>query len=69
MYMDKDFIGKNLYQLIDKFNERKSKINYRDFYFALLIIYIHFIMEMEELVRSYLQFIFLKKCIASFYTF
>ena len=51
MYMDKDFMENKLYQLIDEFNKQKSKINYRGFYFALLIIYIHFMMEAEELVR------------------
>ena len=34
MYMDKDLIEDELYQLIDQFNERKT--NHRDFYFVLL---------------------------------
>ena len=34
MYIDKDLIEDKLYQLIDKFNERK--IDHRDFYFILL---------------------------------
>ena len=33
MCIDKDLIDDNLYQLIDKFNERK--VNHRDFYFVL----------------------------------
>ena len=32
--MDKDLIRDKLYKLIDQLNEKK--INYRDFYFALL---------------------------------
>ena len=34
MYMDKDLMEDNLYELIDQFNERR--INHRDFYFAFL---------------------------------
>ena len=33
MCIDKDLIDDNLYQLIDKFSERK--VNHRDFYFVL----------------------------------
>ena len=34
MYMDKDLIKDQLYELMDQYNERK--INHTDFYFALL---------------------------------
>ena len=45
--MEKDLIQNKLYQLIDQFNERK--INIEIFILPYLILYIQFMMEMEEI--------------------
>ena len=47
MFMEKDLIQNKLYQLIDQFNERK--INIEIFILPYLILYIQFMMEMEEI--------------------
>ena len=45
--MEKDLIQNKLYHLIDQFNERK--INIEIFILPYLILYIQFMMEMEEI--------------------
>ena len=45
--MEKDLIQNKLYQLIDQFNERK--INIEIFILPYLILYIQFMMGMEEI--------------------
>ena len=47
MFMEKDLIQNKLYQLIGQFNERK--INIEIFILPYLILYIQFMMEMEEI--------------------
>ena len=47
MFMEKDLIQNKLYQLIDQFNERK--INIEIFILPYLILYIQFMMEIEEI--------------------
>ena len=50
IYMDKDLIEDQFYQIIDQFNERKNTAI--RFYLIFLTKYIHFMMETAERVRN-----------------